>query len=68
MLEHELKSATVDMKSQFLTALGQDGALNEPAMSVEKLGEIYGPLQKSIRESIDLQAALISEIQVRRFI
>ena len=64
VLEHELKSATVDMKAQFLSALAQDGNVNEPAMSVEKLGEIYGPIQKRIRESIELQASLLDEIQV----
>jgi len=63
VLEHELKSATVDMKAQFLSALAQDGNVNEPAMSVEKLGEIYGPIQKRIRESIELQASLLDEIQ-----
>lgn len=63
VLECELKSATVDMKAQFLGALAQDGNVNEPAMSVEKLGEVYGPIQKRIRESIELQASLINEIQ-----
>jgi programmed cell death 6-interacting protein len=54
----------VDMKQLFLGALTQDGAVNEPAMSVEKLGQVYGPLQKRIRESIDFQASLIQQIQV----
>lgn len=64
VLECELKSATVDMKEQFLNALAHDGNVNEPAMSVEKLGEVYGPIQKRIRESIELQTSLLSEIQV----
>ena len=64
VLEHELKNATTDMKHVFLGALSQDGAINEPAMSVEKLGQIYGPLQKRIRESIEFQASLIQQIQV----
>lgn len=63
VLEHELKNATIDMKQQFLGALAQDGAINEPAVSVEKLGQVYGPLQKRIRESIDFQASLIQQIQ-----
>lgn len=63
VLECELKSATVDMKEQFLSALAHDGNVNEPAMSVEKLGEVYGPIQKRIRESIELQTSLLSEIQ-----
>ena len=64
VLEHELKSATIDMKQQFLGALAQDGAVNEPALSVEKLGQVYGPIQKRIRESIDFQANLIQQIQI----
>ena len=52
------------MKAQFLGALAQEGNVNEPAMSVEKLGEVYGPIQKRIRESIELQTSLLSEIQV----
>lgn len=63
-MEQDLKSVTIDMKAQFLAALAQDGAVNEPAMSVEKLGEVYGPLQRSVRETIDFQAALIDQIQV----
>lgn len=62
VLEHELKSATVDMKGQFLSALAQDGAINEPALSVEKLGNVYGPIQKRIKESIDFQANLLQQI------
>lgn len=68
VLEHELKNATIDMKQQFLGALAQDGAINEPAVSVEKLGQVYGPLQKRIRESIDFQASLIQQIQVHSVI
>lgn len=64
VMEHELKSATLDMKSVFLSALAHDGAVNEPALSVEKLGEIYGPLQKRIRESIEFQSTLIEQIKV----
>ena len=63
-IENELKSSTVDMKSLFLNALAQDGAINEPVMSVEKLGQIYGPLQKRTRDSVELQVSLISQIQV----
>jgi len=63
VLEHELKSATMDMKHQFLSALAQDGAINEPALSVEKLGQLYGPLQKRVRESIDFQGTLLQQVQ-----
>ena len=63
VLEHELKSATMDMKCQFLSALAQDGAINEPALSVEKLGQLYGPLQKRVRESVDFQGQLLQQVQ-----
>ena len=66
-MEQDFKSSTVDMKALFLDALAHDGAINEPAMSVEKLGETYGPLQKRSRESIELQASLVSQIQVSCF-
>lgn len=65
VFEHELKNATIDMKQQFLSALAQDGAVNEPVLSVEKLGQVYGPLQKRIRESLEYQGNLIQQIQVK---
>ena len=68
VLEHEFKSATVDMKGQFLSALAQDGAINEPALSVEKLGNVYGPLQKRVKDSVDFQATLLQQIQVNIFV
>ena len=41
VLEEELKSTSVDMKDEFLTALAADGAINEPIMSTEKIGEVF---------------------------
>ncbi len=63
-VESELKSTTVDMKATFLGALAQDNAINEPALSVEQLGRVYGPLQKRARQSVEIQASLITQIQV----
>lgn len=63
-IESELKLATVDMKSKFLNALAQDGAISEHAMSVESLGVIYGPLQRQVKESLQKQEALVADIQV----
>jgi len=63
-IEAELKSATVDMKSKFLNALAQDGAISEHAMSVESLGTVYGPLQRQVKESLQKQEALVADIQV----
>lgn len=64
VLEAELKSATFnEMKSKFLSALVKDGAINEHALSTEALGEVYGPLQKQVRESKERQEQLIANIQ-----
>ena len=63
-IESELKSATVDMKSKFLNALAQDGAIGEHALSVESLGMVYGPMQRQVKESLQKQEALVADIQV----
>ena len=36
------------MKSEFLRALAQDGAINEPVLSVESIGRVYGDLQRQV--------------------
>lgn len=64
-IESELKSATTDMKDSFLSALARDGAINEPALSFENLGKIYGPLQKQVSESLEKQGPLIEKIKVK---
>lgn len=63
-IESELKSATIDMKDSFLGALAKDGAINEPAISFENLGQTYGPLQKQVAESVEKQGSLIERIKV----
>lgn len=63
VIESELKSATTDMKSTFLSALAKDGAIDEPNMSVENIGTTYGPLTNQIRDSAARQEKLIAEIQ-----
>ncbi|XP_015515256.1 programmed cell death 6-interacting protein [Neodiprion virginianus] len=64
-IESELKSAATDMKSVFLSALSQDGAIDEPNMSVEHIGQVYGPLQKQVRDSLARQESLVADIQAR---
>lgn len=64
VIESEIKSATADMKATFLQALVKDGAINEPAMSVENIGQIYGPLQGQVRDNLKKQEGLIEKIQV----
>ncbi|CAG2173649.1 unnamed protein product, partial [Oppiella nova] len=64
VIESELKNMTFnDMKNKFLSALVKDGAINELALSTEALGEVYGPLQKQIRDSKERQERLIEDIQ-----
>lgn len=63
VIESELKSATADMKSVFLAALGQDGAIDEPNLSVESIGKTYGGFSNQIRESSSRQEALVAAIQ-----
>jgi programmed cell death 6-interacting protein len=58
-----LKSATINMKDQFLKALAQDGAINEPVMSVAQIGKVLGPLQQQVNDSIMRQQSLVQEIQ-----
>ncbi|XP_059478622.1 programmed cell death 6-interacting protein [Neocloeon triangulifer] len=63
VIESELNSPTSDMHDKFLSALAQDGAINEANLSVEALGRTYGSLSKQVQESLQRQEALIAEIQ-----
>jgi len=63
-MESELNSPTADIQAKFLTALAQDGAINETNLSVEALGRAYGQLQKQVQDSLTRQESLIGEIQV----
>lgn len=63
VIESELKSATINMKDQFLQALAQDGAINEPALSVAQIGKELGPLQIQVQESVERQQSLVIDIQ-----
>lgn len=63
VIESELKSATVDLKDQFLNALAQDGAINEPNISVGSIGKALAPLREQVNDSIARQQTLIKDIQ-----
>lgn len=63
VIESELKSATVNMKNEFLEALSNDGAINEPALSVSGIGKVLGPMQNHVKESLERQEALVNDIQ-----
>ncbi|KAM7336886.1 hypothetical protein ACRRTK_003005 [Alexandromys fortis] len=63
-LENDLKSVNFDMTSKFLTALAQDGVINEEALSVTELDRIYGGLTAKVQESLKKQEGLLKNIQV----
>ncbi|XP_008152249.1 programmed cell death 6-interacting protein isoform X2 [Eptesicus fuscus] len=63
-LENDLKSVNFDMTSRFLTALAQDGVINEEALSVTELDRIYGGLTTKVQESLKKQEGLLKNIQV----
>nr|XP_023410621.1 programmed cell death 6-interacting protein isoform X1 [Loxodonta africana] len=63
-LESDLKSVNFDMTSKFLTALAQDGVINEEALSVTELDRIYGGLTAKVQESLKKQEGLLKNIQV----
>uniref|UniRef100_A0A674K312 Programmed cell death 6-interacting protein n=1 Tax=Terrapene triunguis TaxID=2587831 RepID=A0A674K312_9SAUR len=62
-LENDLKSVNFDMTSKFLTALAQDGAINEEAISVTELDRIYGSLTHKVQETLKKQDELLKNIQ-----
>lgn len=64
-LENDLKSVNFDMTSKFLTALAQDGVINEEAISVTELDRIYGGLTTKVQESLKKQEELLKNIQVK---
>lgn len=53
------------MTSKFLTALAQDGVINEEAISVTELDRIYGGLTTKVQESLKKQEELLKNIQVK---
>ncbi|XP_063809242.1 programmed cell death 6-interacting protein [Pseudophryne corroboree] len=63
-LENDIKSVNFDMTTKFLTALAQDGAINEEALSVTELDRIYGSYTDKMQRNLAKQEELISNIQV----
>lgn len=63
-LEENLKSAVFDdMKAKFSAALSANGSINEEALSVETIAEVYAPLQKQARDIKVKHESLIERIQ-----
>lgn len=63
VIESELRSATVDLKDQFLSALAQDGAINEPSISVGAIGKAFSGLRDQAKDNVTRQETLIVDIQ-----
>lgn len=63
VIESELKSATVDLKEQFLSALAKDGLIDEPSISVGSIGKTLAPLREQVSESVSRQESVIQDIQ-----
>lgn len=63
VVESELRSATINLKDQFLAALAADGAINEPAISLSEIRRVLTPLQNQVQDSLSRQEALIQDIK-----
>ncbi|XP_068603190.1 programmed cell death 6-interacting protein [Brachionichthys hirsutus] len=62
-LEAEIKGVTFDMSITFLTALGQDGSINEEQLSVGQLDQLYGSYNQKVQASVRTQEELLGNIQ-----
>lgn len=63
-LEGEIKGVTFDMQLTFLTALAQSGAINEEALSVSQLDQLYGSYNQRVQASLRRQEELLGQVQV----
>ncbi|KAF4073933.1 hypothetical protein AMELA_G00248970 [Ameiurus melas] len=63
VLEGEIKSVTFDMMSKFLTALAQDGAINEEALSTAELDTRYGTYTQRVQQNLRSQEEILAQVQ-----
>lgn len=63
-LEGEIKAVTFDMSVSFLTALAQDGAINEEQLSTSQLEQLYGAYNQRVQASVRAQEELLGQVQV----
>ncbi|KAG2465308.1 PDC6I protein, partial [Polypterus senegalus] len=63
-VEIDIKMVQFDMTNKFLTALAQDGALNEEAISVTQLDSIYGGYTQKVQQNLKSQEEILGKIQV----
>ncbi len=47
-----------------MTALAQDGAINEENLSRSELERIYAPLRQQVTDSVQRQESVLANIQV----
>uniref|UniRef100_UPI0037E814AC programmed cell death 6-interacting protein isoform X2 n=1 Tax=Semicossyphus pulcher TaxID=241346 RepID=UPI0037E814AC len=62
-MEGEIKAVTFDMSTAFLTALAQDGAINEEQLSVPQLDQLYGAYNQRVQASLRSQEELLGQVQ-----
>ncbi|TSK31382.1 Programmed cell death 6-interacting protein [Bagarius yarrelli] len=62
-LEGEIKGVTFDMTTKFLTALAQDGAINEEALSTGELDNRYGAYTQRVQQNLRSQEDILALIQ-----
>ncbi|XP_061110604.1 programmed cell death 6-interacting protein isoform X2 [Conger conger] len=62
-LENDIKSAQFDMTGKFLSALAQDGAINEEALSVTELDNVYGGYTQKVQQSLKTQEDILGNVQ-----
>lgn len=63
-LEGEIKAVTFDMSVSFLSALAQDGAINEEQLSISQLEQLYGAYNQRVQASLRAQEELLGQVQV----
>ncbi|XP_076865047.1 programmed cell death 6-interacting protein isoform X2 [Brachyhypopomus gauderio] len=63
VLEGEIKAVTFDMTTKFLTALAQDGAINEEAISTTELDARYGAQTQRVQQNLRAQEDLLAQVQ-----
>lgn len=64
VLEGEIKAVTFDMMTKFLTALAQDGAINEEALSTAELDTRYGTYTQRVQQNLRSQEEILAQVQV----
>lgn len=66
-MEGEIKGVTFDMSVTFLSALSQDGAINEEQLSVAQLDQLFGAYNQRVQASLRSQEELLGQVQVYKY-